>query len=96
MVQYVRSRVQKVDEEFDIKPYHSTKKNRQSDSVPLYNALNVGVYLLVPLLSGGALGIMLDNKLGIKPIGFVSGLLLGVIGSFFNLIKFVRQISRNA
>lgn len=96
MVQYVRSRIQKVNEEFEIKPYHSRKKNTESDVLPLLDAMHVGVYLLVPLLIGIGLGIMLDNKLEIRPFGFFSGLLFGVIGSFFNLIKFVRQFSRHA
>ncbi len=96
MVQYGRSRIQKVNEEFEIQPHHSKKKSTESDTLPLLDAMHVGVYLLVPLLTGIGLGIMLDNKLEVKPYGFFSGLLFGVIGSFFNLIKFVRQFSRHA
>lgn len=96
MVQYDRSRIQKVNEEFGTQPYHSQKTNTESDNMPLYDAMHVGVYLLVPMLLGIGLGIMLDNKTGAKPLGFVLGLSFGVIGSFFNLIKFVRQFSRHA
>ncbi len=96
MIQYVRSRIQKVNEEFEIKPYHSSKKNTENNVLPLLDTMHVGVYLLVPLLIGLGLGIMLDNKLEIRPYGFFSGLLFGVIGSFFNLIKFVRRFSRHA
>lgn len=96
MVQYVRSRIQKINEEFALQAVHTKKRNTKSDDMPLYDAMHVGVYLLVPLLVGIGLGIMLDNKNGIKPVGFFLGLLFGVIGSFFNLIKFVRQFSRHA
>jgi len=96
MVKYSRSHIQKVNGSFVIVPFQQ-KGNRKSDEgFRLIDTMDLGVYFVVPLLVGLGLGIVLDMKLGTKPVCIISGLLLGVLGSFFNLIKIVQHYSKHA
>ena len=96
MVEYSRSDIKKVSGSFVIEPFHRKRNKKSVDSFRLIDMMDLGVYLIVPLLVGLGTGIVLDSKLGIKPIGIISGLFLGAAGSFFNLIKIVRQFSKHA
>ncbi len=96
MVQYSRSHTKRVNSSFTIETFHEKKVEKKKDMFQMADVLNLGVYLAVPLLAGIGIGIVLDTKFGTRPICILSGLLLGVIGSFFNLIKIVRQFSKNA
>lgn len=96
MVEYSRSHIRRVNSSFVIEPFHQKKVVLKENKTRLMDAMNVGVYLVVPLLVGLGIGIILDKKLGTKPICIISGLLVGSVGSFFNLIKIVREFSNNA
>ncbi|MFH0772856.1 MAG: AtpZ/AtpI family protein [bacterium] len=96
MVEYSRLHIKKVNSSFVIEPFHQKKKEIKMESIRLIDALDLGVYLIVPLLVGLGAGIFLDTKLGTKPLCIICGLLLGSLGSFFNLIKIVRQFSKHA
>lgn len=96
MVQYSRSHIKKINSSFIIEPFHQKKTVDKEEKTQLISAFDVGGYLIVPLLAGLVVGIFLDTKLGTKPICIIVGLLLGTIGSFFNLIKIVRQFSSHA
>lgn len=96
MVEYSRSHIRRVNSSFAIEPFHQKKVVLKEDKSQLMDAMNVGVYLVVPLLVGLGIGIILDTKLGTKPICIIFGLLMGSVGSFFNLIKIVREFSKNA
>jgi len=96
MVEYSRSHIQKVGSSFTLEPFHRKKKRKPDEKFRLIDAMDLGVYLVVPLLAGLGIGIILDAKFGIKPICVISGLLFGAIGSFFNLLKIVRQFSQHA
>ncbi len=96
MVEYSRSHIKKVSSSFVIESFHGQKKRKAQETFRMTDVLDLGVYLVIPLLSGLGLGIVLDNKLEIRPFGTIFGLLFGAIGSFFNLLKIVRQFSHNA
>jgi len=96
MVQYSRSHTKRVNSSFVIEPFQRKKKEIQKEEFRLIDVLDLGVYFVVPLLAGIGIGIVLDNKFGTKPLCILSGLFLGVIGSFFNLIKIVQQFSKHA
>ena len=96
MVEYSRSHIKKIGSSFTIESFHQKKKVPVPEKFRLYDALDLGFYLVIPLLAGLAIGIVLDGKLGTKPFCIISGLLLGSVGSFFNLIKIVRQFSKHA
>jgi len=96
MVEYSRSHIQKVGSSFTIEPFHQKKKKKADEKFRLIDVMDLGMYLLVPLLAGIGVGIVLDVKFGTKPLCVISGLLLGTVGSFFNLLKIVRQFSQHA
>lgn len=96
MVEYSRSHIKKVSSSFVIESFHERKKKKAQETFRMTDVLDLGMYLMVPLLFGLGLGIVLDNKLEIRPFGTIFGLLFGAIGSFFNLLKIVRQFSRHA
>lgn len=96
MVEYSRSHIKKVSSSFVIESFQGQKRKKAQGTFRMTDVLDLGVYLVIPLLSGLGLGIVLDNKLEIRPFGTIFGLLIGAIGSFFNLLKIVRQFSHHA
>ncbi|MBI3366301.1 AtpZ/AtpI family protein [Candidatus Roizmanbacteria bacterium] len=54
------------------------------------SVLNVGYYLITPLLIGVFLGLLIDGRFHTKPIATIIGISLGSIGSFYNLSKFIK------
>lgn len=96
MVEYSRSHIKKVSSSFVIESFQGQKRKKAQETFRMTDVLDLGVYLVIPLLSGLGLGIVLDNKLEIRPFGTIFGLLIGAIGSFFNLLKIVRQFSHHA
>lgn len=55
-------------------------------------ASGIGYYLIIPLLAGLGLGLFLDEKLETKPLFTIIGIVIGVIGTFYNLFK-VKKIT---
>lgn len=96
MVQYSRSHIKKVNSSFTIEPFKEKRSTGKKETFRLIDVTNLGMYLTVPLLVGIGTGIVFDNKLGTKPLGVICGLLLGFVGSLFNLIKIVKQFSKHA
>lgn len=96
MVKYLRSNLKKINSTFVIEPLQSVRNRKKIKAGSLADSLNVGMYLITPLLSGVFLGLLLDSKLHTKPVCVLVGIVLGCVGSFFNLIKLVKQTSHNA
>ncbi len=96
MVEYSRSSISKINSSFVIVPTKRKKKTQEHVTFQVNDMLNLGIYLVVPLLAGLGLGILIDNKMGTRPWGTLSGLVFGVVGSFFNLIKIVRPYLKHA
>jgi len=88
MVHYSRSGIKKVSGSFIIETFHRKRKQKSEEKFRLIDAMDLGVYIVVPLLVGLGAGIVLDHV--------ILGLSLGAIGSFFNLIKIVREYSKHA
>lgn len=65
-------------------------KSAQSNFL-LAKYINVGYYLLAPLLLGVFAGFMLDRFLKTKPIFTLIFILLGVAGTFYNLFKITKN-----
>lgn len=96
MVEYSRSHTNQINSSFVLEPFHRKKKKGTSETFRLIDVMDLGMYFVVPLLAGLGLGIVFDSKMGTKPMGIIFGLLVGAAGSFFNLIKIVRQFSKHA
>jgi len=63
------------------------KRNRQIDP----NALNIGFYLITPIIIGVILGSVMDNWLKTKPTFTIILIFLGMIASIYNLFKLVKN-----
>jgi F0F1-type ATP synthase assembly protein I len=96
MVQYSRSHLKKVNSSFVIETFKKKETKKAKETFQMSDVLDLGVYLVVPLLFFLGVGIVLDNKLKIQPFGTIFGILLGTTGSLFNLIKIVRRFSTHA
>lgn len=78
-------KIKKVDNDSQI------KSKKILDEIPLAKSLNIGYYLITPLLVGIFFGFWLDKVLGTKPIFFLLLFSLGVVSSFYNLFKIVKE-----
>lgn len=79
-----------IDEEGNrsVKKVNFTKKTRKS-SFDVGNYLNLGYYIITPLLLGLSIGILLDKWLKTEPVFILAGIVFGTISTFYNLIKLV-------
>lgn len=77
------------------KPHELPKKKLRSDvnNFIIAKSLNVGYYLITPLLLGVFFGYGLDLFFKTKPIFFMLTFTLGIAGSFYNLWKVVKDSS---
>ena len=96
MVEYSRSTVSKMGSAFVIEPFSKEKKGEKRQKASMIDTLNIGMYIVAPLICGVLLGLFLDGKFHSKPVCVLTGIVLGVAGSFFNLFKLVSQISKHA
>lgn len=55
------------------------------------NYLNVGYYLVIPLLLGVFLGFALDSWFKAKPLFVSLGIIIGTIACFYNLLKLLKN-----
>lgn len=67
------------------------KKKSPKDNFLIANYINVGYYLITPLLLGVFLGLITDNWLKTKPIFTLIFILLGTVSCFYNLFKTIRK-----
>lgn len=66
------------------------KARTEEDKFLLARSLNLGYYLVIPLLMGIFLGYWLDKIFSTKPFFLLVLFALGVISSFYNLWKTVK------
>ena len=68
------------------------RKNKVSQDKKLdLVSLNVGYYILVPLIGGTFFGVLLDNYFKTRPLFIGIFLFLGVVAGFYNLLKLLRN-----
>lgn len=65
----------------------ASKEKKEKELYKEVQLSGIGYYLVVPLLAGLFAGVFIDNKFATKPIFTIIGLLIGVSGTFYNLIK---------
>lgn len=66
-------------------------KEKKSDWFIDPTYLNLGFYLITPLVVGVFLGLYLDNKFRTKPAFTLLFILLGLISTFYNLFKILKN-----
>lgn len=74
---------------FSKKGLSTKKKGKQGDNdkIMLAKSLNIGYYLITPLLAGVFFGYWMDRFFGTKPAFMLLLLGLGIAGAFYNLWK---------
>ncbi len=77
-------------EDFIQKAFPKKKENKLLRGLEL-TYLNIGFYLLVPILLGVFLGYNMDIWFNSKPFFLVLFLILGTISSFYNLWKLTKE-----
>lgn len=63
------------------------KKTKKTEKNMLAKYVNVGYYLLTPLLGGVFLGVVLDNIFHTKPLMTLIGIGVGTLSTLYNLKK---------
>lgn len=69
----------------------SQKTKKKTDNLVIANYLNLGYYIVAPLLIGVFFGFWLDKMLNTKPIFVLIFLGGGIISSFYNLWKMTKE-----
>lgn len=71
------------------------KKKDERYSVD-FSYLNIGYYIITPILMGVFVGLALDIWLGTRPLFVMIGILGGTVGIFYNLFTFLRHGEKSA
>lgn len=80
-----------MNEEFEIGLSKKSKKTIQTaQDLGYLKYLNVGFYLVTPLLVGVLGGAYADMKFQSKPAGVTIGIVIGAVSTFYNLFKLIR------
>lgn len=81
------------DRNFDL---YSTEKTVKEDvkekKINLAKYLNLGYYLIIPIILGILIGKFLDNHLKKEKFFFIIFFSIGVISSFYNLFKIYKDV----
>lgn len=80
-----------VDQNFRLKSTSLRKKKKVLRQEYISQSLNLGFYLVTPIVLGILIGLYLDKFFNLKGIFIIVFIFLGAIASFYNLIKIVRQ-----
>jgi len=80
-----------MNEDFEIGRTKKSKNTIQkSHDLGYLKYLNVGFYLVTPLLVGVLGGAYADGWFHSKPIGVTIGIVIGAVGTFYNLFKLLK------
>lgn len=88
------SNYSKIDNKLDLinsTPKKEANQNRKNPNFMSINSLNIGAYLITPILLGVFIGYNLDIYLNSKPIFILFFILLGTFSSFYNLFKLTKE-----
>lgn len=80
----------KIGSDLDIKKTKNLLKKEQKPNLDLANFLNIGYYLVVPLLLGAFLGVVIDRSLKTNYWTVVL-ILLGFVASIYNLYNLTKR-----
>jgi F0F1-type ATP synthase assembly protein I len=87
----------KIDKSFDLKSVERIEKKAVAtkksfwDKNPLEKYLDIGYYLLIPIIIFLVIGIYFDKFFKTKPLGIIFFLFLGVFSSFYNLYRLTKE-----
>jgi F0F1-type ATP synthase assembly protein I len=72
------------------------KKIIKSNNSLLAKNLNLGYYLITPIIFGVFFGLFLDNQLKTKKLFLIIFFSLGIVGTFYNLYKIYKDDRENS
>ncbi|MCL4364385.1 AtpZ/AtpI family protein [Patescibacteria group bacterium] len=78
----------KIKEHPDVK---EIKNDSEKDKILVAKSMNIGYYLITPLILGVFFGFWLDRVFKTKPILLLVFFAFGIVGSFYNLWKYVNE-----
>jgi F0F1-type ATP synthase assembly protein I len=86
----------KVDKSFRLiksrsKKNENWKTNKSKKLLLSAASLNIGIYLITPLLLGVFIGYNIDRFLDTKPLFTLISIIIGSISSFYNLVKLTKE-----
>ena len=58
----------------------------------LFQLTGVGWFIAISISGGALLGVWIDRLINIKPVGVISGILLGIILAGFGSLKMIKRI----
>ena len=67
------------------------KIKKKGDWIKDISIMNVGYYIITPIILGVFCGILIDNYFNTKPMFFLILLLFGTIGGFYNLFRLIKN-----
>lgn len=80
-----------MNENFEIGLSKKSKKTIQmTRDLGYLKYLNIGFYLVTPLLVGVLGGAYADTRFQSKPIGVTIGIVIGAVSTFYNLFKLIK------
>lgn len=83
------------DKNLNFKPVSGLDNKKKvltkKDKFPLVNMLNIGYYLITPLLVGVFLGLAIDRHFKIKGVFTLLFLFFGSLATFYNLYKLYKD-----
>ena len=68
------------------------KEKKLDDKIAIAKSLNIGYYLIIPILFGVFFGFWLDKHFNTKPIFLLLFLSFGILSTFYNLCQLVKKI----
>lgn len=77
-------------EVYACKKKHETER-KEGEYLQAFQFMNIGLYLMTPLLLGVLLGSFIDYEYHIRPVGTLVGLLIGTIALFYNLYQLIKK-----
>lgn len=84
---------------FESKPFKSNNKIRKNKKnfpiFPLAKFLDIGYYLIIPILLGLIIGFLIDSYFKTQPFFTIFLIFLGMVSSFYNLWRLVNKISNS-
>ena len=78
-----------IDKDFKIKTQLKSERENKSNKFPLVNYLNIGYYIITPLLIGVFLGYIIDKKWGTSCF-IIIGIVIGALSTFYNLYRLTK------
>lgn len=80
-----------MNENFEIGLSKKSRKTIQTTrDLGYLKYLNIGFYLITPLLVGILVGAYADERLRSKPVGVTIGIVIGAVSTFYNLFKLIK------